>query len=90
VNPNKLHEYTAMGKPVVVTPGIDVSSHPGAVTVADGVDAFIAAVETQHATNTVERVQQRLAMAAANSWDARAALMLEHIDRSLRQREVHA
>lgn len=86
VNPNKLHEYTAMGKPVVVTPGIDVSSHVDAVTVAEGVDAFITAIAAQHAANSIEQVAQRLRMAAANSWDARAALMLAHIERTLEAR----
>lgn len=75
-----------MGKPVVVTPGIDVSSHVDAVTVAEGVDAFITAIAAQHAANSIEQVAQRLRMAAANSWDARAALMLAHIERTLEAR----
>ena len=83
VNPNKLHEYTAMGKPVVASPGIDVSSHTGMVRTAQGATAFIQAVREAHATNSPERVQERLQFAVGNSWDARAALMLGHIHRTL-------
>lgn len=82
VNPNKLHEYTAMGKPVVASPGIDVSSHIGMVRTAQGATAFIDAVRQAHASNTPALVQQRLQFAIGNSWDARAALMLEHIART--------
>lgn len=85
VNPNKLHEYTAMGKPVVATPGLDISSHEDTPAVAAGVDEFLAAIETQHAQNTVQKVQQRLAKARANSWQARAASMLGHIVRTLHE-----
>jgi glycosyltransferase involved in cell wall biosynthesis len=87
VNPNKLHEYTAMGKPVVASPGLDLTSHlgspSGAVSVASGVDEFIAAIEAEHTSNSSFKVQQRLHTAAANSWDARARLMLGHISRTL-------
>ncbi len=88
VNPNKLHEYTAMGKPVVVTPGLDISSHEGAVAVAAGADEFLAAIEAQHAQNTVQQVQRRLAAARTNSWQARALSMLGHIERTLRERAL--
>lgn len=83
VNPNKLHEYTAMGKPVVASPGLDMSSHGDMVTVARGADEFIAAVEAVHAQNTVRKVEGRLRTAAANSWDARARLLLQQIARTL-------
>lgn len=83
VNPNKLHEYTAMGKPVVASPGIDVSSHTSMVRTAQGTAAFIDAVRQAHATNSPARVQERLQFAQGNSWDARASLMLEHIHRTL-------
>ena len=86
VNPNKLHEYTAMGKPVVASPGIDVSSHTGMVRTAQGGTAFIEAVRQAHATNTPTLVQERLQFAIGNSWDARAALMLGHIHRTLHAR----
>lgn len=86
VNPNKLHEYTAMGKPVVASPGIDVSSHTGMVRIAQGATAFIDAVRQAHCTNTPSHVQERLQFAIGNSWDARATLMLGHVQRTLRTR----
>jgi glycosyltransferase involved in cell wall biosynthesis len=86
VNPNKLHEYTAMGKPVVASPGLDLSSHAGTVAVADGADRFVAAIEAEHAANSEDKVRERLRLAALNSWDARARTMLEHIERTLHAR----
>ena len=86
VNPNKLHEYTAMGKPVVATPGLDVSSHGDGVAVAAGLDAFLAAVQAEHAENSTTRVRRRLTVAADNSWHARAEVMLQHVERTLRER----
>jgi glycosyltransferase involved in cell wall biosynthesis len=83
VNPNKLHEYTAMGKPVVASPGIDLSSHGSTVATATGVDGFIAAIEAEHAADGEAAVRRRLEMARANSWQARAQLMLAHLDRTL-------
>ena len=86
VNPNKLHEFTAMGLPVVLSPGVDVSSHEGRVRIADGVDAFISAVASEHAEDSPERVERRLQFAQTNSWNARATLMLGHIERTLDER----
>ena len=83
VNPNKLHEYTAMGKPVVASAGLDLSSHPVGPVVADGVDGFIAAIADQHAGNSRRRVTERLALAERHSWQARALAIRQHIARSL-------
>jgi hypothetical protein len=71
---------------VVLSPGLDTSSHEGRVSIADGIDAFIAAVASEHAENSPQRVAQRLQLARANSWDARAALMLGQIARTLGER----
>ncbi|UUX94793.1 glycosyltransferase [Aquabacterium sp. J223] len=83
VNPNKLHEYTAMGKPVVASAGVDLSSHGGSVSTAAGVDEFVAAIEAEHAADDEAAVRRRLETARGNSWQARAQLMLAHIDRTL-------
>jgi glycosyltransferase involved in cell wall biosynthesis len=79
VNPNKLHEYTAMGKPVVASVGLDLSSHTGLVTAAQGVHEFVQGIEAAHRNNSLQAVQERLQFAALNSWDARAGQMLRHI-----------
>ncbi len=76
----KVYEYLAAGRPVVATPlpaleGVDE------ITVADGVDAFVAAVERELATDTPERRAARSAAAAAHSWDARLAEITAALER---------
>ena len=78
--PMKVYEYLAAGRPVVATPlpaleGVDE------ITVADGVDAFVAAVERELATDTPERRAARSAAAAAHSWDARLAEITAALER---------
>lgn len=78
--PMKVYEYLAAGRPVVATPlpaleGVD------AISVADGADAFVSAVERELAQDTPERRRSRSAAAAANSWDARLAEITAELER---------
>lgn len=78
--PMKVYEYLAAGRPVVATPlpaleGVDE------ISVADGADAFIAAVERELAEDTPERRLARSAAASANSWDARLAEITAELER---------
>ncbi|UUY05546.1 glycosyltransferase [Svornostia abyssi] len=78
--PMKVYEYLAAGRPVVATPlpaleGVD------AISVADGADAFVSAVERELAQDTPERRLARSAAAAANSWDARLAEITAELER---------
>lgn len=78
--PMKVYEYLAAGRPVVATPlpaleGVD------AISVADGADAFVSAVERELAQDTPEGRVARSAAAAANSWDARLAEITAELER---------
>ncbi len=78
--PMKVYEYLAAGRPVVATPlpaleGVDE------ITVADGADAFVAAVEQELAADSPDRRAARSAAAAAHSWDARLAEITSALDR---------
>jgi glycosyltransferase involved in cell wall biosynthesis len=79
ISPTKTLEYFAARKPVVSTPIADVvASYADTVYIADGTDAFIAAVrEAMHAPS--ERIERGFAAAAAQTWDAIFARMWSEI-----------
>ena len=78
VSPLKFYEYLATGKPVVSTPEpLQVRDFADAVCIADGEEAFIAAVDEALTADTPERREKRIAYAKNCSWDARAAKFRE-------------
>ncbi len=78
VNPLKVYEYLACGKPVVGTPLPELRQFEPLVRLAGDVDGFIAAVEAALAEgDDPQAVAARLAVAAANTWDARVERMNE-------------
>jgi glycosyltransferase involved in cell wall biosynthesis len=79
ISPTKTLEYLAGGKPVISSSVPDVvATYPDVVTIADGVDAWIAALDAMLA-EPVDVRQQRLERAQplldAGSWDDIAARM---------------
>ncbi len=74
VNPVKLYEYLAAGKPVVSTPLPEVLAHADVVTVAEP-EGFPAAVAAALAAGEEGRAR-RLARAEANTWGHRIAEVL--------------
>jgi glycosyltransferase involved in cell wall biosynthesis len=71
INPLKLREYLASGKPVVATSLPEVARFSPEIHVADDVHTFVAAVE-QCLTGPRDRREARSALLASESWDARA------------------
>ncbi len=73
MNPIKLYEYLAAGLPVVSTPTREVEVLGlGEVGVASEPDDFVAELERAFATRWDPELQdRRVALARANSWDAR-------------------
>lgn len=78
VNPLKLREYLAGGLPVVSTPLDEVEQYRGMCEVAEGPDAFVAAIEKQLASRTT-RVERSNAM-REETWEARAKKLARTID----------
>ena len=85
VNPVKLYEYCATGKPIVSTPIEDIVAEPGLCHVGDGHDAFLEAIDDallEAASPDTARTAARQAFARASSWDRRvsafASLLDEH------------
>ena len=85
VNPIKLYEYCATGKPIVSTPLEEVMAHDALCFVGGDTDAFLNAVES--ALAEVEAPNPALSaarqsLANASTWDKRVADLVQFIDRS--------
>ncbi len=82
-NPIKLYEYLGAGLPVVSTamPEVVAYQADGVVSIADDPAAFSTRIVEALATSRDSgRMAQRLEIAAANSWAARASLVMSAID----------
>ena len=79
IYPLKINEYLAMGLPVVATPfSEDIAAFDEVISVAPAED-WPRAVSAELANTAPQAVQRRRAMAADNTWDARARQFLELI-----------
>lgn len=78
--PNKLWQYLAVGRPVVVTelPNMAHWSFPdGCVYIARNEDEFVELVARARAEDSPELVERRIRVARENTWDRRVERMLE-------------
>ncbi|GAA4449318.1 hypothetical protein GCM10023189_08630 [Nibrella saemangeumensis] len=72
IYPLKINEYLAAGLPVVSTPFSLLDDFEGVVELADTPERFAQALQRALADTSTQRVQQRVDMARANSWEERA------------------
>jgi glycosyltransferase involved in cell wall biosynthesis len=82
-NPLKLREYLAAGLPVVSTPLPEVARYNGLVHLADGAEAFIAAIETALDQRSEAMARRRVEAMRTEGWEARVAEMSAIIARHL-------
>ncbi len=83
--PLKLYEYLAAGKPVVSTnfnPDILSELHH-VVHVAESSEEFAKAVLLAYATDSEEKIKERIAIASQHTWETRAAQFGEIIQHEL-------
>ena len=83
MDPLKLYEYLAAGKPVVSTvasPNPRLAPH---VRVARGAAAMVAALREEIAGDSPAKAEARRNAVAGDSWDARAATVIETLQRLL-------
>ncbi len=84
VNPLKVYEYLAVGKPVVGTPLPELRQFEPLARLAGDAGSFIAAVEEALAEGEdPQAVAARLAVAAANTWDMRVERMMALVEDAL-------
>ena len=88
VNPDKLHEYTAMGKPVVSTDIPEVHSYEHIIKIAKTPAEFVRCIEQALAEDSPIRVQERLRVAEENSWAARVRQHLDIIEAVLEAKQT--
>lgn len=88
--PGKLHEYFALGKPVVATPLPELAAYNDefgdVVRLAAGPDAFAQALEAARAQTSAAQADQYRAVARANSWDVQMRAMTRLITEALWKR----
>ena len=72
VFPMKVYEYLAAGLPVVATPLPSLAGVEG-IEVADGAEAFAAALDAALAADSPRRAARRSRLADGHSWEARLA-----------------
>jgi len=84
--PWKVHEHLAAGKPVVSTPLPELEPLRGVVALAGPPVAFVEALDDEIEHNSEQRLQERVKVASANSWDERVEQMCGLIDQRLATR----
>jgi Glycosyl transferases group 1 len=83
VNPIKLYEYCATGKPIVATPLEEVVAAGGVCYIGEGNDSFLSAIDDallEAARPDPLRAAARLSLARASGWDARVAALVSLLD----------
>lgn len=84
VNPLKLYEYFAMGKPVVASPIPEVARHEELVYLASGPDEFVALAEVAvREPGDAPARSKRMEVAQQNSWSSRGRTIRELLEKNL-------
>jgi glycosyltransferase involved in cell wall biosynthesis len=88
LQPIKLWEYLAAGKPIVATAVSGFRDHPGLVRLATGCDEFCRTLiaAAQEAAEGSQLAAQRQAVARQNSWTRRVDAIEEALRRAVDRR----
>jgi glycosyltransferase involved in cell wall biosynthesis len=87
LNPTKLLEYFASGKPVISTPIPDVIDlYQDLVEIVATPDEFIHAAERALSSDEEKKALEREKEAMENSWDGMVGKMLSHMERTLEEK----
>ena len=90
ISPLKLHEYLAVGKPVVSTDLPEVRQFPGVVYLAHNAEQFEQMIETALVEDCPELRKRRAQVARENSWQIRAKAIVANMERAIVARNVSA
>ncbi|MFZ5634580.1 MAG: glycosyltransferase [Bacillota bacterium] len=83
VNPLKLYEYLASGRPVVSVEMPGVMEFKDIIEIAGDYEGFLQAVERALESESGRKKRLRLEAAARNSWESRVEKMMELIGKTL-------
>jgi glycosyltransferase involved in cell wall biosynthesis len=83
VNPIKLYEYLAAGRPVVSAHIPELEAFADVVALVDSAEEFIQALQEQIGKNSPDEMTARQARVQAHSWDQRFAAMEAVLERKL-------
>jgi glycosyltransferase involved in cell wall biosynthesis len=85
VNPLKLYEYLASGRPVVSVDMPGVAEFKDVIEIAGDYGEFLQAVERALQSENTERKKRRLEAAGGHSWENRVQYMLERVGEMIAQ-----
>jgi glycosyltransferase involved in cell wall biosynthesis len=90
-DPTKLYEYLALGLPVVTTPIAGVETFRDWIAIADGADAFEAAIDrflrfADSGDETARAARRAAVDRPEHHWKSKAEAMLESIDAAMRRK----
>lgn len=83
VYPLKINEYLAVGVPVVLTRFANLPEFEGYASFADTNEAFYDAIKQEIESDSTEKIVARIEFARTNSWEGRAELFGNAIERVL-------
>lgn len=83
ISPAKIYECLATGIPVVSTPLPEMERMEGHAYLAEGAEGFAEVLRGLPRLESGEKVRARIGLARENSWEARFAVIEEHIRRKL-------
>jgi glycosyltransferase involved in cell wall biosynthesis len=75
INPLKLYEYLATGRPIVSTGIPAVQNFRDVLAIEDNVEAFIRAIQRALEETDLQAIEQRRMTARHNTWDQRVATL---------------
>lgn len=84
VNPLKMYEYLAVGKPVVSVPMPEIAEFADVITIAEPGD-FCRAIQRTRETDSPSKREVRIDSVRGRSWEAVADTILETLQSSLRR-----
>ena len=79
INPIKIYEFIAAGKPVVSTPFPEAKKFTRFVNIASGYKEFTIAISKELKENSNEKISLRLAFVKKHNWQERANVLEEKI-----------
>lgn len=82
MNPLKLYEYLALGKPTVCTGASDLEQFDGLIEIADDAEEFGAKIRSA-LDEPMEKKSARMKFAEKQQWSKRVKSMVKEIDRKL-------